>query len=318
MKLPRWLRWRSNAELDEELQTHLELEIQANLDRGLSPDEARSAAARRFGNPTLVKERAREADPFSRLEIFLKDLRYGLRSLVRAPGLAIAALLTLALGIGANAAIYQLFDAILRRPLPVHSPQELVVVGPVDASQVDRRRARAGTILSNPVWEWFRDHQQIFQGVLAWTTGGLRVGADGDTPVARGLFVSGEFFNVLGVDALLGQTFAAADDRPGCGVPGAVLSHDFWQRQYGGDPALIGQAVALNSQQVRILGVTPEGFAGLEVGRTFDVAVPLCSHRVLGAEKDWLDDGMTWLVTVMGRLGPGQTAGSANAALGVL
>jgi putative ABC transport system permease protein len=320
MKIPRWLRWRSNVELDEEIEAHLELEIRANLDRGLSPEQARSAAKRRFGNATLVKERAREANPFSRLEIFAKDVRYAFRSLVRAPGFALAALLTLALGIGANTAIYQLFDAVLLRPLPLQSPQELAIVEPADATRVQVRRTSRPTgyePFSNPLWERFRDRQDMFQGVLAWANTDLRVGHDSESPLARGLFVSGKFFHVLGVNPLLGRTFTAADDQPGCGAPGAVLSHGFWRRQFGGDPAIIGRTVVLNSQQVPIIGVTPAGFSGVEVGRSYDVAVPICSQRMLGAEEGWLDDSTTWWLTVMGRLPAERRLESVNPALEV-
>jgi putative ABC transport system permease protein len=321
MKVPKWVRWRSDAELDEELQAHLELEIRANLDRGLPPEQAWSAAKRRFGNVTLVKERAREADPFSRLDIFVKDVRYAFRSLARAPGFALSALLTLALGIGANAAIYQLFDAVLLRRLPVRNAGELAIVELADPTRVQGRRTSGPTgyaPLSNPLWERFRDRQDVFQGVMAWANTDLPVGEDSESPLARGLFVSGGFFDVLGVHPFLGRTFTADDDQPGCGVPGAVLSHGFWQRQFGGDPAVIGRTVVLDSQQVPIIGVTPAGFSGVEVGRSYDVAVPLCSQRMLGGEEGWLDDGMTWWLTVMGRLPPTRRLESANAALDVV
>jgi hypothetical protein len=134
----------------------------------------------------------------------------------------------------------------------------------------------------------------MFHGVMAWFDADFRVGQEGGSPLARGLFVSGDFFRVLGVNPILGRTFMAADDHPGCGASGAVLSYGFWQRQFGGDPAVIGRPLVLNSQQVSIVGVTPSGFTGVEVGRSYDVAVPLCSQRTLGAEAGWLDDGMTW------------------------
>jgi predicted permease len=315
----RWRRWRSHDELEEEIQAHLELEAQIHLERGLSPHAARAAAQRRFGNATLVRERAREADPFAGLEIFGKDVRHAMRSLIRTPGFTLAALLTLALGIGANAAIYQIFDAVLLRPLPVQNAEELVIVELADDRGVAGRRASLGNgynRTSNPLWEHFRDSQRVLTGVMAWSNTSLRVGRTGDSPLARGLFVSGDFFRVLGANPLVGRTFTEADDRPGC-APGAVLSHGFWQRQFGADPAVIGRTIVLNSQPAPIVGVTPSGFIGVEVGRPYDVAVPLCSQATLGAEEGWLDDGMTWWLTVMGRLRAGQRLESVNAVLAV-
>jgi len=128
MKVPRWLRWRSDAELREEIQAHLEMEIEANLDRGLSPDEARMAALRQFGNAMVVRERAREADPLFTLEIFAKDVRYALRSLLRAPGFALAACTTLALAIGASAAIFTVTYRVLLNPLPYPDSARILVL----------------------------------------------------------------------------------------------------------------------------------------------------------------------------------------------
>jgi hypothetical protein len=128
VRLPRWLRWRSDAELDEEIHAHLELEIQANLDRGLTPEEARHAALRTLGNRTRLKERAREGDPVVRLEGLVTDARYAWRSLRRSPSFTLAAVLSLALGIGANSAIFSFLDAVLLRPLDVPRPGELVKI----------------------------------------------------------------------------------------------------------------------------------------------------------------------------------------------
>jgi predicted permease len=315
--LRRWRRWRSHTELEREIQAHLEMEAEVHLERGLSPEEARAMAQRQFGNATRVKERAREADPFAHLEIFFKDVRHAARSLVRTPGFTLAVLLTLALGIGANAAVYQLFDAVLLRPLPVQNADELAIVELADDTGVEGRRVGNNGYgrFSNPLWEHFRDNQNMFDGVLAWSNTRFRVGEGSESPLARGVFVSGDFFGVLGVSPIVGRTFTEADDQPGCGVPGAVLSYGFWQRHFGGDPAIIERTVLLNLQQVPIVGVTPAGFTGVEVGRSYDLAVPLCSQRALGAEEGWLEDGMTWWLTVMGRAPAKRRLESLNAAL---
>jgi hypothetical protein len=248
--LRRWRRWRSHTELEREIQAHLEMEAEVHLERGLSPEEARAMAQRQFGNATRVKERAREADPFAHLEIFFKDVRHAARSLVRTPGFTLAVLLTLALGIGANAAVYQLFDAVLLRPLPVQNADELAIVELADDTGVEGRRVGNNGYgrFSNPLWEHFRDNQNMFDGVLAWSNTRFRVGEGSESPLARGVFVSGDFFGVLGVSPIVGRTFTEADDQPGCGVPGAVLSYGFWQRHFGGDPAIIERSFSTCSR----------------------------------------------------------------------
>jgi hypothetical protein len=137
--------------------------------------------------------------------------------------------------------------------------------------------------LTNPQWERFRDTQQSFTGVAAWgdTSFDLNSSPGGEPRSARGLFVSGEFFHVLGVQTALGRTFSAADDRRGCGLPGVVVSYAFWQRELGGEASAIGRKLSLDFQPVEIIGVTAPGFTGLEIGRSYDVAVPICSQAAL-------------------------------------
>ncbi|PYT64801.1 MAG: hypothetical protein DMG39_31040 [Acidobacteria bacterium] len=136
-----------------------------------------------------------------------------------------------------------------------------------------------------------RDQQDVFSGVLAWGSNGFGLAPPGEGRLAQGLFVSGDFFQVLGVRPLMGRVFTAADDRRGCGLPGAVISYAFWQRELGGDPSPIGRKLTLNYHPVEIIGVTPPGFFGLEVGSSYDVAVPICSQAVLWSEGTWLDEG---------------------------
>jgi predicted permease len=243
------------------------------------------------------------------------DLRYAVRTLRRSPAFALVAILTLGLGIGANAAVYQLVDAVRLRTLPVADPQQLVVVA---LAETRLRVGRQGTpypALTNPVWEHFRRDQTALRDVMAWSPSPLQLDDEVTSGSAQGLFVSGEFFDALGVAPYLGRVFTRSDDRSGCGVPGAVVSHGFWQRRLAGDAAAIGKTIRLNGQPVEVIGVTPPGFFGLEVGRAYDVAVPLCSHAVLGQERDWLANGVTWWVTVMGRMKPDQSLEQLNAAL---
>ncbi len=248
----------------------------------------------------------------------LRDLRYGVRTLRQNPSFTIIAILSLALGIGANTAIFQLIDTVRLRSLPVAEPQRLAMVQFVDASKQRGSHATAFPALTNPQWERFRDSQDMFSGVLAWWDNSFGLSSGGDQRLARGLFVSGGFFGVLGVPALHGRVFTASDDRRGCGLPGAVVSYAFWQREFAADPSVIGRKLTLNYRPVEILGVTGPNFTGLEVGRSFDVAVPICSQASLWTDGNWLDTGTTWWLNVIGRLKPGWTASQVNARLQVL
>jgi predicted permease len=311
-------RHRSAQRLNDEIQFHLDQQIAENIAAGMSPQEARYAATRAFGNPTLTKEQARDTWGWTWLEHFAQDLRYGLRTLRKNLGFTAVAVITLALGIGANTAIFQLIDALRLRAIRVKEPQQLLTVQLSDSTGARGSHASGYPVLTNPVWEKLRDQQDVFSGVLAWGSNSFGLTPGGEGRLAQGLFVSGDFFHVLGVRPLLGRVFTAADDRRGCGLPGAVVSYAFWQRELGGDPSPIGRKLTLNYHPVEIIGVTPPGFFGLEVGSSYDVAVPICSQAVLWSEGTWLDEGTVWWLNVMGRLKPGSTPEKANAQLAVI
>jgi putative ABC transport system permease protein len=246
---------------------------------------------------------------------FLRDLALGLRTLRRSPGFSATVLLTLALGVGANVAVFQLIEALVLGRLPVNTPERLTIVQLADMTRWNGRRTSGYPVLSNPLWERFRGTQTAFSGVLAWSNAEFRIGAGTAVREARGLFVSGDFFNVLGVRPLRGRVFAAADDRPGCEPAGVVVSHTFWQREMNADAQVVGRTLSVNGRRLDIVGVTPAGFNGVEIGRSFDVALPICSQAVVGREAGWLTDGTVWWLTVMGRLGPEQSLDRANAQL---
>jgi len=311
-------RHRSAQRLNDEVQFHLDVQIVENLAAGMSPQEARYAAMRIFGNPTFLKEEARHTWGWLWLEHLAHDFRHGLRALRKNFGFTAVAVLTLALGIGANTAIFQLIDALRLRAIPVKEPQQLFTVQLASTIGVRGDQASRYPVLTNPVWEKLRDQQDVFSGVLAWGSNSFGLTPAGEGRLAQGLFVSGDFFHVLGVRSLLGRVFTASDDRPGCGLPGAVVSYAFWQRELGGDPSAIGHKLTLNNHPVEIIGVTPPGFFGLEVGSSYDVAVPICSQAVLWSEGTWLDEGTVWWLNVMGRLKPGTTPEKANAQLAVI
>jgi putative ABC transport system permease protein len=244
--------------------------------------------------------------------MLLKDLRYGLRALRNNPGFTAVAVLSLALGIGANVAIFQLLDAVRLRTLPVKEPGDLAMVQLADRTGWRGNQASAYPALTNPIWERFRGSQDAFAGVMAWANNDFNLARGGEVRLARGLFVSGDFFRVLGVQAVEGRVFTAADDRKGCGVPGAVVSYTFRQRELGGDAPAAGRKLTLNGQSVEIVGVTPADFSGVEVGRSYDIAVPICSQAALWTDGNWLNNGTTWWLTAMGRLKPGWNLQKTN------
>jgi len=249
------------------------------------------------------------------VETLWQDLRQGLRLLRLNPGFTTVALLSLALGIGANTAIFQLLDAVLLRMLPVKDPQELVEV------RIDARHGRSGDFINDHAelttaqWEQLRDQQQVFSGIFAWAPDNFNLAPGGEVKKAPGLWVSGDYFNVLGVRPALGRLLSRVDDHRGCGLPGAVISYPFWQHEYQGDRAVIGSKLSLNGSPVEIIGVTSPGFYGLDVGGSFDVALPICGATAIDGENSPIDRPYVWWLTAMGRLKTGISQSQAVAQL---
>src|SRR5262245_28765145 len=249
-----------------------------------------------------------------------QDLRYGARMLLKHKSFTVVATLSLALGVGANTAIFQLIDAARLRMLPVKNPQELVEVRPTELSMSKTRGNKSARFpaVTNPLWEQLRERQESFSSVCAWGTGGFNLAQGGEARNARALWVSGDFFNTLGAQPMLGRVFTAADDRRGCGERNVVISHSFWQREYGGDPNIVGRKITLADQPFEVIGVTRANFFGLEVGRNFDVALPLCAEAIIAGRNNRLDSGVNWWLMVTGRLKPGRTPAQATAELQAL
>jgi hypothetical protein len=221
----------------------------------------------------------------------LADLRYGFRMLVKNPGFTAVAVLTLALGIGANTAIFSLVDAFLLRRLPVKSPEQLVFVARVTP------KGRTKNDFPYPTFEQLRDQNQSFSSLFAWDEASVAVTVDGEPAFVPADFVSGNYFDVLGVDASLGRTFTSDDDQPGR-KPVAVISYTYWQRQFAGNPALIGKAIYLGGIPFTVIGVTPRRFFGRNpTGRSADLVLPMFVHPQLA-----LKDNDTF--EIMGRLEP--------------
>src|SRR5437588_115357 len=242
-----------------------------------------------------------------------KDLRYGLRMLRRSPGFTLIAVLTLALGIGANTAIFQLIDAIRLRTIPVKNPEELATVRIADRHWGSGQFSGPYSQLSFPMWERIRDRQQGFSQIAAWSAQQFNLATGGVIRYAKTLRVSGEFFQVLGVEPFLGRLLGPADDQPGCAIGGADISYAFWQRTYGGDPAIVGKRLSLDGNSFEIVGVTPPGFNGISVGDTFDVAVPVCIEPIMSPRNNRLTIRHAWWLASIGRLKPGWTIARANA-----
>jgi putative ABC transport system permease protein len=244
-----------------------------------------------------------------------KDLRYGARLLRLNPGFAAVAILSLALGIGANTAIFQLVNAIRLRSLPVQDPQGLAVVRLQDRSWASGNFSSRYSSLTNPQWEQIRDRQQGFSKISAWSPQRLNLANGGEARYGEVIWVSGEFFNVLGVQPYVGRLLGPEDDRRGCGATSAVISYSFWQRQYGGERDILGKKLTLEGHPFSIIGITPPEFFGVEVGRNYEVAIPICSEPVIIGEDTKLDVRRSWWLASIGRLKPGWTLAQATGQL---
>ncbi|HLN00195.1 MAG TPA: ABC transporter permease [Bryobacteraceae bacterium] len=303
-----WAWWRNRArrenELEEEIQMHLRLAERDRMERGETAAEARANVRREFGNVLQTKEVTRAQWGWVWLGQFSMNTRYVLRSLRRSPGFTLVSLMSLALGIGANTGFFSLIDALMLRALPVIEPDRLVQL------------VVEGDYFSNATWEQLRDRQNALSGVFAWGHTGFDLAVGGEKEPVEGLYVSGGYFNTLGVQALRGRVLVPDDDRRG-GPLVAVISHAFREQQYGSDPQVIGRTIRVNGHPFTIVGITPPGFFGVDVGRRFDVAVPLASQTVFEPQGPLADRFFSWL-SVMGRLKPGSTVRNAATGLNTL
>jgi len=241
-----------------------------------------------------------------------KDVRYSLRQLRNSPAFTLIAILTLALGIGANTAIFQLIDAIRLRSIPVKNPEELATVRIADRHWGSGQFSSQYSQLTFPMWEQIRDRQQGFAQIAVWSNQLFNLATGGEVHYAKALRVSADFFHVLGVEPLMGRLLGPADDQPGCGIGGANISFAFWQRNFGGDPGIVGKRLTLDGNSFEIVGVTPPGFNGISVGDTFDIAVPICIEPIVSPRNNRLTIRHAWWLASIGRLKPGWTIARAN------
>jgi putative ABC transport system permease protein len=276
-----------------------------------APGDELYSARRAFGNAALLKEDTRLLWTFRWLEHVGQDLRYAGRSMRKTPLMAAVVVLSLALGIGANTAIFTLMDAVMLRMLPVSHPEELFLVERGNAD------GTGNNSFTNPLWEAVRDHQDMFSAVFAWSTAQFDLAQGGEMQRADGLYVSGGYFPGLGVRPAAGRLIAATDDQRGC-APVAVLSYGFWQEHFGGAAEAVGRTISLNRQVFQIIGVAAPGFTGTEVGEKFDAAIPICSSAVFDGKESRLTQLSWWWLRVAGRKKPGLSREQIESRLAVL
>lgn len=295
-------------EIDAELRFHLDRQVQVHLARGLEHDEAIRRARLEFGGLDQIKEEYRDALGVRVIDRLRGDVQFGVRSLRATPTVTAVAILSLTLGIGANAAIFSIINGLLLRMLPVKDPAQLVLI--TDAPT----RARSW---SYPIWLEIRKRQYLFADSAAWSSTRFDLSSGGETQFVDGLWVSGSYFEALGVKAALGRTLSPSDDERSGGADGpvAVISERFWRTHFNGAQNVLGQVLHLDGANFTVVGVLPAEFFGLEVGRTFDVAVPLADEPLSRGRSSYLDAIGTSFLTVVARLRPDQSLETAVATL---
>jgi predicted permease len=324
-----------DGSVEDELRFHLEKEVELNIAAGMSADEARRRALIALGGVQQTRERVRETVRIPFVEILLQDCRYAMRILGKSPGFAAITVLTLALGIGMNTAIFSLIDAVLFRALPASHPEQLVLLrwhshhrprflhshtSYGDCPQHRQGDNQDGCSFSLPFMNLVRSQTSVFSG-LAVFAGAPQLDLSGNgaaTIVNRAQLFSGQSFTTLGVRAALGRTLEPADDAP-ADAPAVVLSYGFWQSAFGASPDVIGRTIKLNGLPFTIVGVAEQGFAGLTPGRRSDLWLPLSARPRL--DPRWThdeDDSGSWWLVLVGRLKPGVSAKQAQAALTLL
>jgi predicted permease len=307
------------SDLDEELRHHRALRARDLEQAGMPEDAARAEASLRLGNITLQKERTREMDIATRLETVVKDLHYALRQLAHNPVFSAIAVLSLALGIGANTAIFSVFNAALLKSLPVRNPQELAMLTDPDSSGVAIGSSSGErALLSYSEFEKLRDRSTTLDlcasesSLNRWS---VRI-AGGSQEDARGRLVSEEYFSVLGVDPIIGRFFSQ--------TAGAVISYDYWQRRFAGKTDVLGAPIRLYNAALTVIGVAPPGFHGETVGENPDIWAPMRMEPMVKPGRDWIHEDLRksiekvmWL-QVFGRMKPGISLAKAQAEIGVL
>ena len=304
---------RMDRDMADELAFHQAM-LQSKLVRqGASQADADAATRRAFGNASRWHERLRELWQFRSLENLGRDVSFSARVLRKSPGFTAVALLTLALGVGANTTVFSMINGLLLRPLPVPESDRLVVMG------IDMGRPSINYSFSEPLFRGLEHRHEVFSEVFAFNHSTLQVRGSSENENVPGQLVSGEFFNALKTAPLLGRTLTPADDRKG-GDPagfGVVISESFWERWFNRAPTVIGQKLQIDNTAFTVVGVMPKGFIGADPLQRPDLFLPLATEPVINGLRSMTTVGVhaSWLV-VMGRLQPGATLQQANAQVG--
>ena len=304
----------AEQELDEELRGYLESAAEQKISAGLTREAAVRAARVEIGSLEAVKDRARDVGWESAVESLWQDVRYALRMLRKSPGFTVVAVVTLALGIGVNTAIFSVVNSLLLRSLPVVESQRLVTISSDFALS---RGFTAGAGWNYGMWDQLRQRADVFDGGFAWSADRFNLAQAGEMEPVDGVYVSGGFFSTLGVRPFLGRVFGVADDLRGGGPDGPVLviSYGLWQRRFGGAASVIGTPLVLDGVPFTIVGVTPPEFFGIEVGRSFDVTLPLGTESLIKGKDAALNQPRRVTLIIMLRLKAGQSLQAATAML---
>ena len=286
-------RSRMEREIEAELNEHRQMCIDDNMAQGMSREEAEREARLRFGSPAAMRERVSAEDAALGIESLWQDVRFALRVFVKNPGFALVVVLTLALGIGANTAIFELLDAVRLRTLPVANPGELVAVRIVGGNRGFGVNDNQFSDFTGPMWQEVKEHHDPLIGIFAWRTNDVRVGAPDQSHRTSGLEVSGGFFNVLGIVPWQGRLIEPQDE---CQWK-VVASYAFWKSEMNGVPITPASTIIAEGKTVQVIGVTPPPFFGMVVGDRFDLAYPTCTSSY--------PERQNFVYSVMGRLKPG-------------
>jgi hypothetical protein len=326
------------AELDEELRFHFAMREEMNANGGMPPEEARWDARRRFGNATLLKENIREIDLLTFFESVIQDVRFAIRMLMKHAGFTAAAVVALGIGIGVNTAVFTLYKAVMLQPLDAKDPRQLVNIYRTSLQE------RYAVGFSYPDYEIYRDGNHVFAGLFATMTdevalsgpeGGSGGGSTSGSGIAtafgfrfprlmaggaefvRAAIVSENYFSVLGVDAIRGRVFLPRDGHDLDAHPGVLISQNYWQRRFGGDPKVLGKTFKLNGAGFAVIGVTPHDFMGTSENVP-DLWLPIRLYRSLYHDSDILHDREDHCCRLYGRLAPGVTLDVAQSDMNLL
>ena len=310
-------RKRRDEDLASELESYLAHEIDQNVAFGTSPGAAREAALRKFGNPTHVREEVYEMNSVHPIDTAWQDLKYGCRQLRLKPGFALTAILSLALGIGANTAIFTLVDQVLLRSLAVHNPKELVQLR-VEGGRFGSNTGDDEHTFSYPIYAAFRERNTVFSGLTGERVERASLTSDDRAEMISVGMVAGNYFDVLGVPPYLGRVLGPGDNQARNGHPVAVLQYDFWQNRFAGNAAVVGSTIRVNGSPFTIIGIGARDFEGTIVGSPTQVWVPVMMKPAITPTWDALDDERYSWFYLFGRLKPGVAIGHAQAAMRVL